>query len=324
MALIGNLDNKSDHVGELISSPYRRGSTRFERRCVEQHIRDRRRGLGNEWPRIWRAKLPATGLPEGLILRILVTNDDGIHAPGLVALVGRLCDVGDVVAIAPDRPRSATGHAITLHKPLRMQEVSLPGDIVGYSTNGTPSDCVVLGMSSLDPKPQLVISGINQGPNLGEDLTYSGTVSAAMEAAICGVKAFAISIASFEISSFDVAADFAAYLADMIARQGLPPDTFLNVNVPDVEPSAIAGVAITRQGRRRYQSRVERRVDPRGRPYYWLGGDLYHEDIDTASDVGAIAADMISITPIHLDLTHHSFLKELRAWGIEDGWRCAH
>jgi 5'/3'-nucleotidase len=257
------------------------------------------------------------------VLRILVTNDDGIYAPGLVALAGRLCEVGEVIAIAPDRPRSATGHAITLHKPLRMQEVTLPGDITGYSTNGTPSDCVVLGVSSLDPKPELVISGINQGPNLGEDLTYSGTVSAAMEAAICGIKAFAISIASFEIASFDTAADFAVYLARIIFRQGLPPDTFLNVNIPDVDSAAVAGVVITRQGRRRYQSRVDKRVDPRGRPYYWLGGDLYDDDVDTATDVGAIAADMISVTPIHLDLTHHSFLTELQSWGIQEGWRCA-
>ena len=256
-------------------------------------------------------------------MRILITNDDGIHAPGLIALAGRLCQVGEVTAIAPDRPRSATGHAITLHKPLRMQQVELSGGIAGYSTNGTPSDCVVLGMSTLDPRPDLVISGINLGPNLGEDLTYSGTVSAAMEAAICGVGAFAISIASFEVSSFDTAAAFAAHLARIVGQRGLPPDTFLNVNIPDVEPSAIAGVTITRQGRRRYQSRIEKRVDPRGLPYYWLSGDLYDQDTDSATDVGALASDMISITPINLDLTHHVFVEELGTWGIEQGWQCA-
>lgn len=255
-------------------------------------------------------------------MRILITNDDGIHDEGLIALAQHLCQVGEVTAIAPDRPRSAIGHAITLHKPLRMQQVALPGGITGFSTNGTPSDCVVLGMSSLDPRPELVISGINQGPNLGEDLTYSGTVSAAMEAAILGLNAFAISVASFEISSFDTAAGFAAHLAQMISAKGLPRDTFLNVNVPDLEPSAIAGVAVTRQGHRRYQSRVEKRFDPRGRPYYWLGGDLYSEEADADTDVGALAADMISITPIHLDLTHHVFLEELSRWGIGERWRC--
>lgn len=256
-------------------------------------------------------------------MRILITNDDGIHSQGLIALAQRLCQVGEVTAIAPDRPRSATGHAITLHKPLRIQEVKLPGGVRGLSTNGTPSDCVVLGMSSLDARPELVISGINQGPNLGEDLTYSGTVSAAMEAAICGVNAFAISIAAFEVSSFEGAAAFAAHLACIIGERGLPPDTFLNVNLPDLDLSAIAGVAITRQGRRRYQSRVEKRLDPRGRPYYWLGGDLYSEDTDLRTDVGALAADMISISPIHLDLTDHGFLDELSSWGIGQSWRCA-
>ncbi|UCH34948.1 MAG: 5'/3'-nucleotidase SurE [Armatimonadota bacterium] len=254
-------------------------------------------------------------------MRILVTNDDGVHAAGLVALARHLREVGDVTAIAPDRPRSATGHAITLHKPLRMQEVALLEGVVGYSTNGTPSDCVLLGMSSLDPPPDLVISGINQGPNLGEDLTYSGTVSAAMEAAIYGVNAFAISVASFDISSFDAAAKFACQLASIVNEKGLPPDTFLNVNVPDLAPSAIAGVAVTRQGRRRYHSRVEKRLDPRGRPYYWLGGDLDSQDTDRDSDVGAVAVGMISVTPIHLDLTHHVFLGELGKWGIGDRWR---
>jgi 5'-nucleotidase len=255
------------------------------------------------------------------VLRVLITNDDGVHSEGLIALSRRLCETVEVVAIAPDRPRSATGHAITLHKPLRMQAVRLPGCAIGFSTNGTPSDCVLLGMSSLDPRPELVISGINQGPNLGEDLTYSGTVSAAMEAAICGIPAFAISVASLDVSHFDTAALFARHLAGIIAKSGLPPDTFLNVNLPDAEPSGITGVAITRQGRRRYQSRVDERVDPRGRAYYWLGGDLHSEDTDISTDVGALAAGMISVTPIHLDLTHHEFLGELAGWGIGERWR---
>lgn len=254
-------------------------------------------------------------------MRILITNDDGIHADGLAALVQGLCTVAEVIAIAPDRPRSATGHSITLHKPLRMHRVELSDCATAFSTNGTPSDCVVLGLTSLDLRPDLVISGVNQGPNLGEDLTYSGTVSAAMEAAICGVPAFAISIASVEMVHLDTAAAFARHLAEVVQRSGLPRDTFLNVNIPDREVSDIAGVAVTRQGRRRYQCRVEERFDPRGRAYYWLGGNLHNEDEDPRTDVGAIAAGMISVTPIHLDLTHHEFVDELKTWGIGRNWR---
>jgi len=248
-------------------------------------------------------------------MTIIITNDDGIHAPGLAALKRALSPLGEVVAIAPDRPRSATGHAITLHKPLRITPVEIPEGGTGYMTNGTPSDCVVLGMIDLlKERPALVVAGINLGPNLGEDLTYSGTVSAAMEASLMGVPAFAISVAAYEAQDYGPAGKYAQSLAKRVIERGLPPGTLLNVNVPDLPEDKIGRVVVTRQGRRRYQGRLERRIDPRGRPYYWLGGDIL-EDVDPdGTDVEAVAAGNISVTPIHLDLTAHDFMDELRGW----------
>jgi 5'-nucleotidase len=255
--------------------------------------------------------------PEGRPIRILITNDDGITAPGLLALKRELEQLGRVMAVAPDRPRSASGHAITLHKPLRVARVTLPDGQEGVATNGTPSDCVLLAVGDLlDERPALVVSGINQGPNLGEDLTYSGTVSAAMEGAIMGIPSFAISVASYEAEHFDTAARFAGRLAREIQRRGLPPGTFLNVNVPDLPEAEIAGVAVTRQGRCRYSGRLEKRTDLRGRTYYWLAGDLQEMGSREGTDLAAIAANRISITPVQLDLTHHEFLAEMRSWQL--------
>jgi 5'-nucleotidase len=248
-------------------------------------------------------------------MTILITNDDGIHAPGLAALKRALSDLGEVVAIAPDRPRSASGHAITLHKPLRVSPVEMPGGGSGYMTNGTPSDCVVLGLIDLlKERPALVVAGINLGPNLGEDLTYSGTVSAAMEASLMGVPAFAISIASYEAHDYGPAAGYARSLGECVVERGLPSGTLLNVNVPDLPEDKIGPATVTRQGRRRYQGRLDRRVDPRGRPYYWLGGDILEEADPDGTDVEAVAAGKISVTPVHLDLTAHEFIEELRGW----------
>ena len=250
-------------------------------------------------------------------LRILVTNDDGIHAPGLLSLKRALAKLGEVVAIAPERPRSASGHAITLHKPLRINRIHLPGGEVGYATNGTPSDCVVLGMSELVGKPpHLVVSGVNVGGNLGEDLTYSGTVSAAMEAAIFGVPSFAISVVGEEEPDLTLAARFALKLARQILRRGLPRDTFLNVNMPAALSRRNCRVEITRQGRRRYEGRLERRVDLRGRDYYWLGGELCETAPTPGTDVEAVRRGHVSVTPIHLDLTNHAFLSQLTGWKL--------
>jgi len=249
-------------------------------------------------------------------VKVLLTNDDGIYAPGLLALRQEMSRVAEAVVVAPDRPRSATGHAITLHKPLRLSRITLADGSEGFATNGTPSDCVVMGVHGLlgGEKPNLVISGINAGPNLGEDLTYSGTVSAAMEGTLFGIGSFAISVASYEVPDFGPAARFAVRLAQVLCEHPLPDDTFLNVNVPALPAHQIAGVVVTRQGRRRYEERLERRIDPRGKEYFWVGGDLYEEPPHSGTDVEAVAQDKISITPIQLDLTNYQVLEELPRW----------
>lgn len=254
-------------------------------------------------------------------MRILITNDDGINAPGILALKQALDPLGEVIVIAPERPRSASGHAITLHKPLRIDEVQLLDGSRGWATSGTPSDCVTLGFDVImEGQADLVFSGINDGPNLGWDLTYSGTVSAAMEGAILGVPSIAISVAG-EGKTFDYgpAASFARYLAERVWERGLEPWTLLNVNVPAVPREQIRGVAITHQGRRQYVERIDRRIDPWGRPYYWLCGSLKEDEPDIGSDVHAILSNEISVTPVHLDLTAHHLLDVMRKW--EFSWK---
>jgi 5'-nucleotidase len=250
-------------------------------------------------------------------MKILITNDDGVHAPGLVALRAALMRLGEVVAIAPDRPRSACGHAVTLHKPLRLTEVEMPGGGTGFASNGTPSDCVALGVSEhVGGPPDLVVAGINAGPNLGWDLTYSGTVAAATEGAICGLPSVAISITSYTATDFQIPAEFAAYLSEAVMKHGLPQDTFLNVNVPAAARAEIKGVAITHQGRLIYENRIERRTDPRGGAYYWFTGDRVDHRGQPGSDIEAVAKNRISVTPIHLDLTDHTMLAHLRVWDL--------
>jgi 5'-nucleotidase len=263
-------------------------------------------------------------------MRILLTNDDGVHADGLLAVKHALERVGEVVVVAPDRPRSACGHSITLHKPLRVSNVTLSDGSAAYATSGTPSDCVTLAILDLlrERRPDLVVSGINHGPNLGWDLTYSGTVSAAMEGAILGMQAVSISVAWRLVRmieeeegpappiNFTHAAAFAELLARELEHRPLPPHTLLNVNVPPRPPS---GVEITRQGIRRYPGKVDRRVDPMGRAYYWLGGDDPQDQMEEGTDVNAVAEGRISVTPIQLDLTDHTLLRELQGWRLEPG-----
>ncbi|MBP6964740.1 MAG: 5'/3'-nucleotidase SurE [Armatimonadetes bacterium] len=250
---------------------------------------------------------------------ILITNDDGIHAEGILALKRALDPLGNVIVVAPDRPRSASGHSITLHKPLRVNRVRLPDGSAGYSTNGTPSDCVTLGiLDILEGQAALVVSGVNRGPNLGWDLTYSGTVSAAMEGAIMGVPSLAVSVASYdEHASFDYAAELSAHLAELMLRHSLPAETLLNVNVPNLPRDEISGIEVTTQGRRRYAGRIDKRTDPQGRTYYWIGGDVVPEELEPGTDGRAVADGKVSVTPVHLDLTGYGALDEVRAWGIE-------
>jgi len=252
-------------------------------------------------------------------INILVTNDDGIHAEGIRVLKNALARIGNVYVVAPDRPRSASGHSITLHKPLRLSSVNLPDGSQVYCTNGTPSDCVTLGIFDVvHDKVDLVVSGINRGPNLGWDLTYSGTVSAAMEGAILGIPSIAVSVTSYEDDTdFDYAAEFTVFLAGLLLSRGLPEDTLLNVNVPNLPASYIKGIEVTRQGKRRYSGKIEKRLDPMGRAYYWLGGDAVIDELEEGTDVKAVADDKISVTPVHLDLTGYPALDGLRTWGIE-------
>jgi 5'-nucleotidase len=254
-------------------------------------------------------------------MRILLTNDDGIYAPGILAVKTALEVLGDVWMVAPERPRSAAGHAITLHKPLRITPITLPNGVEGYATNGTPTDCVTLGFDVLmEGRCDLVVSGINAGPNLGWDLTYSGTVAAAIEGAVLNLPSFAISVTVQhgppDAIDFGPAAAFALQLARRMIADPLPPNSLLNVNVPAVPASALRGVAITHQGRREYVDRIVAREDPAGRPYYWQAGSIREDTPDPGSDVHAILENQISITPIQLDLTAYALLDRIRGWAL--------
>lgn len=246
---------------------------------------------------------------------ILVTNDDGVHSPGILALAEQLSTLGDVVIVAPDRERSAVSHALTLHAPLRADELR-PSV---FAVDGTPTDCVNLAIHGLlGRKPDLVVSGINRGGNMGDDLTYSGTVAAAMEATLMGVPALAISLEAerFLAEDFTVAATVAVDLARRVLSTRLPVDTFLNVNVPSGYP---VGMRLTRQGKRRFSDLIEKKVDPRGRSYYWLGaGQVSFEHVE-GTDFFAVSQGFVSITPLHLDLTNYHSFAELTDWGFQGG-----
>jgi 5'-nucleotidase len=253
-------------------------------------------------------------------MRLLLTNDDGIRAPGLTALAGSLRALGEVTVVAPEREQSAAGHAITLHKPLRLFRADVDGlGDNAWASNGTPADCVVLGCYEvLREPPDLVIAGINAGANLGEEVLYSGTVSAAMEAALEGRLAFAISVAGAGDRHYGAAARFAAQLAPRVASLGLGADCFLNINVPNVPRAAVQGVEVTRLGRRRYANRIYRRTDPRGRPYFWFDGDPIEEDATPGTDIAAVQQGRISVTPLHLHLAPETLPE-----GIEDAMAIA-
>jgi 5'-nucleotidase len=230
--------------------------------------------------------------------RILVTNDDGHFSPGIHALAAALRPLGDVVIVAPQTEASAVGHALTLRRPLRVEHVS---DGV-YSVDGTPTDCVNIAIDQiLTHKPDLIVSGINKGFNIGDDVTYSGTVAGALEGALLGFQAIAVSQQySQDSSDFTPAAEFAARLAERMLRQPLPMRTFLNVNVP---LGPIAGVRTTVQARRNHITKVARRLDPRGRPYFWIEEASDDWELDEASDHYAVNAGYISVTPLQPDLT---------------------
>lgn len=245
-------------------------------------------------------------------MHILVTNDDGVSAPGLAALARALADLGRVTVMAPDRNWSASGHVKTLHKPLRVSEVALADGTPALATSGAPSDCVALALLGVVPDPvDLVVSGINPNFNLGYDVTYSGTVTAAMEATIFGVSAVAVSTEFDPELGYDVPARIAARVIARALDHGWPPGVLLNVNVPALGVDAIRGVAVTRQGLRQYRDAVDERADPRGRPYYWIGGDVPTGVREPGTDFQALADGFVSVTPLHLDLTAHAAMRDL-------------
>ena len=249
---------------------------------------------------------------EGDTPLILLCNDDGVQSEGILALAETLKDVGTVYTVAPDRERSASSHSLTLSHPLRVEKVG-PRT---YSVDGTPTDCVNLGVNGIlkGKKIDVLVSGINKGANLGDDITYSGTVSAAMEGTILGIPSIAVSVVTRSKFRFDVAAQFAVTVARKVLDQGLPDDTLLNVNVPNVPKDRISGVRMTRMGKRVYGDVIVEKRDPRGRKYYWIGGDYLSSEEVPGSDLEAIEENYISITPIHLDLTNYSALRALRKW----------
>ncbi len=252
-------------------------------------------------------------------MRILVTNDDGIFAEGIYKLAKHMQHNGEVVVVAPDSQRSATGHAITMHSPLTVKKIQFfDTEIEAYSVNGTPADCVKMGIEALfkSKKPDMVISGINDEPNLGTDVIYSGTVSAAVESAIMDIPSIAVSMGSCKASQFDDAAEFTSTLLKKIVENNKLHNIVVNVNYPDKPKSEIRGTKITTLGIRKYDNAFIERKDPWGNVYYWMSGTVREMEQDPDSDITAINENYISITPIHFDLTNFKHFEELKKWNI--------
>lgn len=252
-------------------------------------------------------------------MHILVTNDDGVLAPGLLALAQAMQPLGKITVFAPDRNWSASGHVKTLHRPLRIRETVLADGSPAYSSDGAPSDCVALALLGfLKDKVDLVVSGINTNANVGHDVTYSGTVTAAMEAVISGVKGIAVSLDSPEgfkgLLDYSTAAQVAKRVTENVIAQDLPKGVLLNVNVPYLKEAELKGYMVTRQGLRVYHDALDARLDPRNRPYYWIGGDVPTGVPEEGTDVGALAGGYVSITPLQLDLTAYNALDTLKKW----------
>lgn len=247
---------------------------------------------------------------------ILVTNDDGISSAGIKALSKSLEPLGDVYIVAPDSEQSAVAHSLTLHRPLKSQEINKRS----YSINGTPTDCVIIGANKLLPRlPDVLVSGINKGGNLGDDVTYSGTVAAAMEGTLLGIPSIAISLyidprsngdLSIKPSKFRTAADVAVKYTEIVLEKGLPKDTLLNINVPDI--SKIEGVKLTKQGKRVYDNSIQELSDPRGKRYYWIGGGMPMWETGEETDFEAVIDGFVSVTPIHLDMTDYKALEFIK------------
>ena len=252
-------------------------------------------------------------------MNVLLTNDDGIYAQGLWALYSSFAINHRTVVVAPDRERSAIGHAITLNQPLRATKISLSGEYSGYAVSGTPADCIKLAiLEILRDRPDLVVAGINPGANVGANLNYSGTVAAAKEAALCGTIGIAVSIEGSQIKYYDDAARFVAKLGEAVFKKGLPLGTFLNVNMPNLPLEAIAGVRISRQSVEILSEYVDKRVDPRNRTYYWQGRDMQSFGEDSRVDGTALNQNYISITPVKCDMTDYRVMEDLAEWDLDE------
>ncbi len=259
-------------------------------------------------------------------MRLLISNDDGIFAQGIRVLANTLAQAGhQVTVVCPDRERSATGHGLTMHDPIRAEQVDsiFDSSIQAWACSGTPSDCVKLALGALlDQPPDFVLSGINHGANLGTDILYSGTVAAAMEGVIEGIPSMALSLTSFKSREFQPGADFALQLLAHFTENPLQEPTLLNINIPPVPAGEIAGVKVTRQGLRRYFDTFQKRIDPRGKTYYWLSGEVLHDieqpehlhlPVEIETDVQAIKDNYITIVPLHFNLTYPPGVAELQS-----------
>ncbi|MBM7855282.1 5'-nucleotidase [Desulfohalotomaculum tongense] len=250
-------------------------------------------------------------------MRFLVSNDDGIYAEGIKVLRKTLEELGEVTVVAPDRERSATGHGITVYRPLRTKKIKYKNSTtIGYAVDGTPADCVKLGLEAImDKAPDLVISGINLGPNLGTDVLYSGTVSAAYEGIINGIPSMAISINTWENPDYTYAVEFIKEYVPEVIKRKLPRGVLLNVNIPNgIRPK---GIRVSRLGYRRYIDVFDKRTDPRGKTYFWMAGEPENlDEDDPETDVYAVKEGYISVTPIQIDVTSYQYLEELKKWPI--------
>jgi 5'-nucleotidase len=249
--------------------------------------------------------------PEPRQVRILLTNDDGFRAAGIQRLREALAPLGRTMVVAPEREQSAASHALTLTSPLRINWV----DEDTISVDGTPTDCVLLAMRGLlDVRPDILVSGMNHGPNLGDDVTYSGTVAAAFEGTLLGLPSVAISVNSWQDCNFDAGAAFAPKIVEQVLTRGLPNGALLNVNVPSLPADAIKGVKVTKLGKRLYRDAVVKQTDPRGRDYYWIGGKAPVWFPGEETDFDAVQQGIVSITPLHLDLTDYKAIESIRSW----------
>lgn len=251
-------------------------------------------------------------------MRILLTNDDGVHAEGLWAVYKKFSEKHSVTVVAPDRERSAVSHGISLNEALRIKQIKVNGGYSAYSVNGTPADCVNLGLMVVSggDEPDLVISGINPGSNVGNSVNYSGTAAGAREAALHGIPAIAVSIGSYHPKYYDEAAFFTEKVADRVLENGLPFGTFLNVNIPNIPLQKIEGIRICRQAVSAVSEYFEKRVDPRNQEYYWLGADFREFEKDGDTDGSAVFRKYISVSPLKCDMTDYNMIEKLGAWDI--------